>query len=101
MSATAPCQSTTCPRVASTAAFVRGRLESDAAVDLAPAVGEEIEGAALLQVRERIRARSDRLRLERRGRPLLRHLGGDDALDVRLEADGVHHLQRLAVGREP
>ena len=73
-------------------------LVGDAAVHLAAPVGEQVERLALLQVEERVRARGDGLRLERRLGPRLRHLGGDDTLEVRLEADGVDDLQRLAVG---
>ena len=78
----------------------RGRLGRDAAVHLAARVAVEVERTALRQVRERVRPRGDRLRLERGGRPLRRHLRRDDALQVLLEADHVDHVEQLAVERE-
>ena len=64
-----------------------GELGRDPAVDLAARVAVEIEGAPLRQVRERVGARGDGLRLQRLGRPARRHLRRDDALQIRLEPD--------------
>ena len=68
------------------------RLGGDAAVDLAARVRVEVEAAGL-EVRQRIRAGRDRLGLQRLGRPRVRHLGPDDALQVRLEPDDVDRLE--------
>ena len=68
------------------------RLGGDAAVDLAARVRVEVE-AARLEVRERVGACRDRLGLQRLGRPRVRHLGPDDALQVRLEPDDVDRLE--------
>ena len=76
------------------------RLGRDAAVHLAARVPVEVVRTALRQVRERVRARGDRLRFERGGRPLRRHLGRDDALQVLLEADRVDDVDQPAVERE-
>ena len=59
-----------------------GRLVRDPSVDLASAVGEEVEMLGRLQRRERIRARCDRLRLERREAPVVGHLSAYDTADV-------------------
>ena len=56
-------------------------------VDLAPRVRVEVEPRSGLADRERVGARRDRLRLQRLGEPVLRHLRGDDAVEVGLETD--------------
>ncbi len=78
----------------------RRELGVDPAVDLVACVAVEIEGAALREVRERVGAGCDRLRLQRLGRPVRRHLRRDDALQVRLETDRVDDLQVLSVARD-
>ena len=95
-----PDASTTCPAVASTAAEDGGALRRQAAVDLAALVGIEVVRAGRgLARRDGVGARGDRLRLERLGLPVRRHLAGDDAEQVALERDDVHDRQAVG-GRE-
>ena len=77
----------------------RARPRSSAAsrprrrVDLAAHVGVEVEQLALDLRRERVRARGHGLRAEGLGRPRVRHLACDDALQVGLERGGVHDAE--------
>ena len=65
-------------------------------VHLAPSVRVEVEPGSRLADGERIRARRDRLRLERFGQPVLRHLRRNDSVQVRLERDVVHRAESSA-----
>ena len=71
-----------------------------AEVHLAADVRVEVEWLPLHEFRERIGAGGDSLRLEHLRQPRERHLTGDDALDVALEGDDVHHAEELALGDE-
>src|SRR4029079_7088624 len=53
----------------------------------------EVERLPLDEAGQRVRARSDRLGLERLGGPAVGHLPRDHALDVALERDDVHHTE--------
>ena len=77
----------------------RRALGGDAAVDLRARVGVVVEAGAGLVRRDRVRARGDGLGLQRLGRPRRRALGGDDAADVVLEADGVDRVQAAELRR--
>ena len=78
----------------------RRLLARDAAVHLAAHVRVEVERLALHEVRERVRAGRDGLRLQNLGRPAVRHLARDDALEVALERSDVHDAQELALRDE-
>ena len=68
----------------------RRRLVRDPEIDLVARVGVEVEAATSgAQVRERIRAGRDGLRLQRFTCPILRHLGGNDAAKVHVDIDDV------------
>ena len=82
-----PCQKTTCPAVAPIARFVVSSSARIAAVDLAARVGVEVEELARLQRRERVGARDDRLRVQRLGMPVVRHLPRHDAAQVAVERE--------------
>ena len=70
----------------------RRLLVLDPEVHLAARVGIQIERAGTPR-RKRIRAGGDRLRLQCLGVPGVRHLRGDDAVEVLLEADHVDRTQ--------
>ena len=68
------------------------RLGRDAAVDLAAHVGVEVEALAAEAVGERVRARGDRLRLQRLVGPRARHLLRHDAARYCSSADDVDRV---------
>ncbi len=72
------------------------RLGRRAEVLLAAAVRIEIPGLAFDEARERVGTSRHCLRLECGSRPRARHLGRDNALDVRLERHDVDRLQGRA-----
>ena len=81
--------------------LVRARLLClDPFVDLASLIRVQVERLPLDEVRERVRARRDSLCLQRLERPRMRHLVGDDALEVELERDGVDRAQELPLGSD-
>ena len=78
----------------------RCSLARDAEIDLAAHIRVEVEGLALHQVCQRIRARCHGLRLQNLSRPAVRHLTCDDALEVALERRDVHDTQEPALDDE-
>ena len=81
--------------------LVRARLLSlDPFVNLASLIRIQVERLPLDEVRERVRSRRDGLRLQRFERPRVRHLVGDDALEVELERNGVDRPQEATLGRD-
>jgi hypothetical protein len=71
-------------------------LRVHAAVHLTACVRIDVEGRGRRDVRERVRARDDRLRLQRVGVPVERHLPRDDAAEVVLEVDAVDDREQAA-----
>ena len=74
----------------------RRLLGADAAVDLAARVGVEVEERPRLQRRERVGARDDRLRTQRLGMPVVRHLPRDDPAQVAVERQAIDDRQLAA-----
>src|SRR5581483_250351 len=73
-----------------------GELAREPVVGLRAVVVEEVERLPGSQARERVRARRDRLRLERRRPPGAEALDRDDAGDVVVERQRVDRLDATA-----